>query len=905
MANEIAQHEQGWVAPRPYGAAALNEVDYYDIAQSSETHLRDYWKILRKHARRITIIFCGVMVLALLYNFFSPTTYTASAVLKIEPQNPTVTGVRDMAPAQLETGPYDYYQTQFALLKSQALAARVVKQLKLEANSSFNGENDSFNIVSAVFRGISDGISAATGFITSLFSKDARTGQAAQPAYELGVPPYLVGRYLKYLDVQPVRNTRLVEVIFSTPDPALSQMLANTHPTAFIQMILENRFNLTKEAKDFLSKKLADLREKVQKSEALLQDFREKHGVVSFEKGENIVVDRLVDLNKQLTKAKGDRIEAESLYQMTRNKNTQYLAQVLNNPLIQQLKGTIAGLEAERGRLLSIYTNEHPRAQELTQQIDESRRIINNEIATVLRGIESSYASARAREEALDAEAKRQANTALGLKVVGVDYAVLNEEVAVNRGLYDNVLKRLYETNVANDLAASNFEVMQRAELPQSPSSPAYLRNLIIGAALGLLLAIGTAFFLEYMDATINTSQGVWAAVSLSTLGVVPHLKSVPKYVTPPALPPREKARLIASGEATNEEFVSNELVVARDRWSVIAESYRTIRTALLLSQAEKPPKTVLITSPSPGDGKTVTVLNLGIALAQTGMKVLIIDGDLRRGRCHKILNIVNHRGLANVISGQQRLDECVSKTAIPGVDLLPRGTLPPNPTDLLMSEKMRRVVDIAAADYDHILIDSPPVIAVSDAAVLSSVADGVLLVIDSQRTTTPLARDAVHRLDAVGARMLGVILNGVDLRHPEYQDYQTYYSAYSAPEEDEQPAPAASDDYIIASPEDLDRVVGELGSRPGSFDSSHLRPGVLVPPTFFDRLAQALTEPLGSASAQLVARQIAELRETTNAFPMTRLWELVRNLSGAIAERPQKLRFLRTVSEEIRTLRT
>ena len=901
MANEIAQHQPGWVASRPYGAAALNEVDYYDVAQSSETHLRDYWKILRKHARRITVIFCGVLILALLYNFFSPTTYTASAVLKIEPQNPTVTGVQDMAPAQFETGPYDYYQTQFALLKSQTLAARVVKQLKLEANSSFNGEKDSFSIVSAVVRGINDGIAAVSDFFTSIFSKSSPKGQGKQAAYELGVPPYLVGRYLKYLEVQPVRNTRLVEITFNTPDPALSQALANTHPTAFIQMILENRFNLTKEAKDFLSKKLADLREKVQKSEALLQDFREKHGVVSFEKGENIVVDRLVDLNKQLTKAKSDRIEAESLYQMTRNKNTQYLSQVLNNPLIQQLKGTIAGLEAERGRLLSIYTNEHPRAQELTTQIDESRRILNNEIATVLRGIESSYSSARAREEALDAEAKRQANAALSLKVVGVDYAVLNEEVAVNKGLYDNVLKRLYETNVANDLAASNFEVMQRAELPQGPSSPAFLRNLIIGAMLGLLLAIGTAFFLEYMDATINTSQGVWAAVSLSTLGVVPHLKSVPKYLTPVSLPAREKTRLIDAGDGANDEFVSNELVVARDRWSVIAESYRTIRTALLLSQAEKPPKTVLITSPSPGDGKTVTVLNLGIALAQTGMKVLIIDGDLRRGRCHKILNIVNHRGLANVISGQQRLAECVSKTAIPGVDLLPRGTLPPNPTDLLMSEKMRRVVDIAAADYDHILIDSPPVIAVSDAAVLSSVADGVLLVIDGQKTTTPLARDAVHRLDAVGARMLGVILNGIDLRHPEYQDYQTYYSAYAGPGEEEQPV----SDYVIASPEDLDRVMGQLTGREGPIDSSKMRQDVLVPPPFFDRLAQALSEPLGPLSSQLVARQVADLRESPNAFPMTRLWELVRNLSESINERPQKLRFLRAVSDEIRTLRS
>jgi len=220
------------------------------------------------------------------------------------------------------------------------------------------------------------------------------------------------------------------------------------------------------------------------------------------------------------------------------------------------------------------------------------------------------------------------------------------------------------------------------------------------------------------------------------------------------------------------------------------------------------------------------------------------------------------------------------------------------------MSEKMRRVVDIAAADYDHILIDSPPVIAVSDAAVLSSVADGVLLVIDGQKTTTPLARDAVHRLDAVGARMLGVILNGVDLRHPEYQDYQTYYSAYAGPGEEEEQQEAASDNFVIASPEDLERVMGELGVNPVPLDLTGTRPGSLVPPVFFEKLAQSLNEPLGPASAEVVARQVRELRESTTAFPMTRLWELVRNLSEGITERPQKLRFLRTVSDEIRTMR-
>lgn len=797
MANEILQPPLESPATRSANAAVQRDADYYDASQASETHLRDYWKIIRKHARRIAIIVVASLGLALLYNVLSPTTYTARALLKIEPQNPTVTGVRDMLPSQLETGPYDYYQTQFALLESGSLAARVIKQLQLANHRVFNGEEDGFDPLGIVVRWVNGAIRSLAQAVGSLFSSDWAPPPSGPPVYELGVAPHLVGRYQQYLKVDPVRNTRLVAIVFTTPDPLLSQRLANNHPSAFIQMILENRFSLTREAKDFLDTKLAELRERVRHSENALQRFRQQHGVVSFEKGENIVVDRLVDLNKQLTKTKAERIEAESLYQLTRNKNTQYLAQVLNNPLIQQLKGSLAALESERGRLLSIYTHEHPRVQELAQQIGESRRILSAEIGTIVRGIESSYASARAREEALAAESKRQTNAALNLKEVGVEYAVLNEEVTVNRGLYDNVLKRLYETNVANDLAAANIEIIQRAELPQAPSSPTFFRNLVIALILGLFLAIGSAFFTEYMDGTLGTPQAVWAAVTLSTLGVVPHLKLLPKSAPPPLL----KKRATASLEATpgkNAEFVSHELIVARDRLSLIAESYRTIRTALLLSQAERPPKTVLLTSPSPGDGKTVTALNLAISLAQSGLRVLIIDADLRKGRCHKLLNVMSLQGLANVLSGQVSFAAAVRHSVITNLDLLPRGALPPNPTDLLMSAKMRRLLEEAGAEYDHIVIDSPPAIALSDAAVLASLCDGVLLVFDGRKTTTPAARDAVQKLDRVGAHILGVILNGIDLHDPEYHEYRAYYPAYR--EAGEEPATRALDEYVIDS---------------------------------------------------------------------------------------------------------
>ncbi len=774
----LARYYPNYVSSRttPQPAVRDEDMGYYYSDQEQSKHLRDYWQVILKRLRYGIPIFCGTVALGLLFSFLSPTLYTARSTLKIEPQNPvfsSVPGVGEL-PASAQMGNSvnnDYYSTQFALLKSRPLAARVIKGLGLETNPGLS--RGTFDVMSWIMWPVNF---LADSFNSLLFPRPKSTGKPT--AYELGVSPGLVSRYLNFLTVTPVKNTRLVDVTFSTPDPKLSQQLANAHATSFIQMILENRFNLTQEAREFLGKKLTELREKVVKAENELNKFSQQHGVVSLEKGENIVVDRLVDLNKQLTGVRSERIQAESLYQMTRNKNSEYLAQVLTNPLILQIKGTLANLETEKGRLSSIYTAEHPRIQELNQQIGEAKRGLASEVANIVRGIESNYSAARNREQALEAEAKKQQDTALDLKEVGVNYAVLNEEVVVNRGLYDNVLKRMNETSVANDLAASNIQVVERAELPTSPSSPKTARNLLASMVLGLFLAVAFAFFLEYMDATMNTPQQVWAAVSLATLGVVPHLRSLQQRYHPML---SENVSTNRVGPATPpEDAVGKEIVVAHDQFSMMAESYRSIRTALMLSQAERPPKVILMTSPCPNEGKTVTTLNLGIALAQSGKRVLAIDADLRKGRCHQLLHCRNHQGLANVLTGSVDVKKAIQETAINDFYLLPRGALPPNPADLLMSQTMRDILNELRSSFDFIVVDSPPIIAVSDAAVLSAICDGVVLVFNGERTTTQSARRAMERLDKIGARILGVILNGIDIRDPEYMDYRSYYPSYS-----------------------------------------------------------------------------------------------------------------------------
>lgn len=354
---------------------------------------------------------------------------------------------------------------------------------------------------------------------------------------------------------------------------------------------------------------------------------------------------------------------------------------------------------------------------------------------------------------------------------------------------------------------------------------------------------------------------------------------------------------------------------MARDQISLTAEAYRTIRTSLLLSRAEHPPKVILLTSPCPGEGKTVTTINLGMALAQSEQMVLVVDADLRKGRCHKLVNVPNQNGLVNVLTGQIGLRNSVKETAVRNFHVVPRGALPPNPADLLMSHKMTEVVQELRNSFDFVLIDSPPAIAVSDAAVISALCDGVLLVFHAQKTTAHAARQAVERLDSIGAKLLGVILNGVDIRNPDYVNYRSYYPTYYASMEAESQSvkrvngwdvSEGGEEDVISNVAGLDRVMENLGFKRTPNGRDGERPEAangVVPRQFFDRMNAALSEALGPRAFAAIANRSAALRESMDAFPKSRVWELTQLVSQEIADQTVKMRFLRAMSDEIRSL--
>jgi succinoglycan biosynthesis transport protein ExoP len=964
---------------RRIAAADDTQPQYNYASQQDEFHLSAYWNVFVKHRRLITLLSLVALAPGVYFALTATKLYTASAMIKIEPQTPRVTGVGELQP--LEFGrEYDYHKTQFALLKSRALAARVITGLKLETNGTFIDANVvTPNPIVHVMSWSLQPLRFLSSYIAALFKSGSKTEESypAEQATtvdklvpELKVFPGLIDRYLGFLGVVPIFQTRLVSVQFTTPDPTLSQTLANAHVETFMRMSEEGRFSLTQGAQEFLEQKKTELQQKLEESEGELNRFERANNVLSVGKGENIVVDRLVDLNKQLTAARAQRIEAESLYQTVQNRSYQDLTEVMRQGLVQQLKSNLANLEAEIARLETTFKPDHPRLQQLNHQITEAHQALNNEVVNVVKGIRSNYAAALARERALESEAGKQQHDAHKLRELGVQYTLLQEEVKANRTLYESVLKRLSETTIVNDVAVSNMQIVERAAMPLHPSGPNVSLYLLASIVSGFFLGVGAAFVREFFDSSVGTPDKVWRSVGLATLGTVPHFKFLTR--------PTYRKRQIEWGQQTGRPPVSREsakeLILDHGPLSLMNEAYRTIRTFLLLSQPDKPPQVILLTSPSPGEGKTVTSLNLSIALAHDGHTVLLVDGDMRKGCCHNRLGLTNSRGLSNVLTGGLSLDEGIQDTPIAGLSLLSRGIPPPNPTELLGSRRMKDILKDLRQRFEFILIDSPPVIALSDAAILSVVTDGVVLVFDGQRTSTASAQKAVELLDTVRARFLGVILNAVNLDNPAYSYHQTYtrydqdsndngkVNERSAKEPDE--TVAVFDNprnnrkvlhgwktYVVkinarevmnrlsrsihehvyrGLPIDVPRNgknVGQIHEDDGiepiavneeealksthvaqplgaeTISSQMVKPDEAVSQAFLNRLMDIFMESVGPVAPFIVCHHIGVLGESKEAFPKSRIGELVKSLEPEILQPEIRWRFQARIAEEIRNL--
>jgi polysaccharide biosynthesis transport protein len=581
--------------------------------------------------------------------------------------------------------------------------------------------------------------------------------------------------------------SRVVSISFDAYSPQLAADVANTAADQYISFSSENRLQGVESAKDFLKQKLREAEEELRKSEQSYNQYFSSHQIISLDNDKgNITLDRASELNKQLVEVENERRQAEALYQRSREVAPDDLPQVLNDTMVQNIARELSKQEQELANLSAKYQPNYPAVKQVQEQVNALREQLKESKQKVVRNIETQYEVARRKEADLKIALSQSKGEAIQQNRESVELNVIKQKLDIDRKIYEDLLQRSRQAGVESEFTPSNIRKIQTAEVPIAPVKPNKPLNIGLSILIGLALGIGLAFFIEYLNNTINSAEDVERITHLPPLGAIPSLQSLTKRKALAYSYGARKSTALAlsngSGGPSSHELVSN-----HDSRSSYAESYRALRTSLLLSSAEHAPRTMLITSSHPGEGKTTIVANTAISLAQTGARVIVLDGDMRRPRCHKILNTKNDVGLSTYLSRDIPLDEVIQEAVdIPNLHVLPAGPVPPNPSELLSSVKLRILLAQLQDRYDHVVIDSPPVIHVTDALIISPQVDGVALVVKSGHTPREAVVRSKQALMDVNAKVFGVVLNHVDLEREGYY-YNYNYSYYHQAEESSQ----------------------------------------------------------------------------------------------------------------------
>jgi polysaccharide biosynthesis transport protein len=767
----------------------LQNAAWADADDDERFDVRKYWAIVHKHRYVIGLAFLAVVSLVALNVFTAGRLYTAVATIQIEREVPNVAPVRGVE--FMERRDDDFYVTQYRIIRSRSIAARVIRELGLAEDprfSAYGGRGVVLELLPKAWR-----------FIVRLFpvppARDKAPADVA-PQEERGVPIALIDQYLAMLSVQPILNSRLVGIAFASPSPSLSAEISNAHVAAYREFIIDQRASLSTEAKKILESELAKARERLVNAEAAINRFRKERDVVGLEgEATDVVNAQLVDLNQRLTKTQAERIALESQYVLIQRRDYESVPAVARDETYRNLKSQLGLVRANRAELEQKFKPAFPALKEVLARERELNAQVNAHIHRIVSTVESSYLQAKAHEELLQKRFDLQRQRALAQKDISADYQTLKREVSTGQELYASLLHRLKDVDVAEEIKVTNIWTVDQAAIPTLPSHPRRLKTLGYAAAGGLILGLLLALLLEHLDNTVKSPEDVSRHLRLPTLGVVPsfglgaasygHGRSTSSRWLSGGLLGR--LRPGSRGATSNR----GDLVLEEKPRSLVAEAYRTIRTAILLSAADSKPKVIVITSSSAREGKTVTAINEAMALAEMGGKVLLLDGDIRKPRLRSIFDLPDVAGLSSYLTGQASLESAVFEIrrqrngngSRPGdtwglLHVIPSGPLPPNPAELLGSQKMRDLINRLRSDYDYIVIDTPPALPVTDAVLLSALADKVLLVVRAHETPVEVVEKCVERLMRARTSLLGVVLNDVDVTSLKYGK-RSYYSYY------------------------------------------------------------------------------------------------------------------------------
>jgi capsular exopolysaccharide synthesis family protein len=548
--------------------------------------------------------------------------------------------------------------------------------------------------------------------------------------------------------IAPVPKSRLVEVSFVAADPEFAARAVNVLAEAYVNQNMEVRRATVQNSLEWLSDELDRQQQKVEDGERALAEYREEQNALSLEDRQNIVVARLNQLNDAVTRAKTNRVQKETLYQQARAVDPlvapESMPAILQNPYIQSIKARVADLQRERGTLMQRYGDKYPDVIKVNASLEDAIAQLAQEVSRAVQAIHSDYESALAEERILNTALEEQKQAAMDLNRKSVGYTVLEREAESNRLLYETLLQREKELQVVSNSRGNNVRIVEPARVPAAPFAPTPRRALTLAAVAGLVLAFSLAFGIEYLDNTVKTPEDV-RRLRLPMLGLIPAIKG-------------QKAPAMAG--STFDQF---------------GESFRALRTSLALTAASDGTRVVLVTSAQPLEGKTTTACNLARALAHGGARVLLIDTDMRRPGVHGNFGLDNTHGLSDVLSGRAPITQVVQRLADPDLWVLTAGVVPSNPSELLGSHRMRALMSNARrGPFDWVILDTPPVMAVTDAVILTPWVTGVALVVRSEMTSRWHVDRVLETLAPSRPQILGVVLNRVDIARNRY-----YYSRY------------------------------------------------------------------------------------------------------------------------------
>ena len=696
----------------------------------SKIDFRAYWRTIRKRWPFVVLSVIVGTAIAFVVTYREPKVYESTCQVIIEPQAPQVLpGSKDVV--ELGTGSYwadrEFYETQYRIIQSTAVAQRTAEKLGLQFDPDYGPVDQ------ASKRNLTD-----------------------------------LGRMVAgQVSVKPLKDSRVALITITDRKPQRAALLANTLADTYIEYNLDYKLEGARSAMAWLAEQEAELKSQLESSELKLYQFKKDRNLlaVSLDDKQSMLSQNLASVNNKLTELRIHILEQDAKRRMIeRARNNiaeeETLPEIRANGNIVSLRSSFVQLAKEYSDLSSKYGPEHPRMKAITAQMESIKKAYQEEIDGVLATSEKAYQQMIDNEKSLKAMMDNERKEAIELSKIEVDYKPLQRAAEQNGKMYGLIASRQKEIDTTGPMRANNVRVLERAIEPGVPVRPRPLQNLMLGLLLGLATGIGLAFAIEALDNTLKTQSDVEQFLGVPVLGLVPVIGHAP------------------GGEPLPEELRERDLGVFMDPKSVAAECCRSIRTNILFMSPDRPLKTLVVTSPSPQEGKTTTAINLGVTMAEAGGRVLLVDTDMRRPRLHRSFGVSNHTGISTVTVGKSTIEEAIKRTDVPNLDVLPCGPVPPNPSELLHTDRFAAVLADCAKLYDRIILDSPPTSAVTDPAVLGNLADGVVLVVKAAETTRDSAMHARRQLTGAKARLCGVIVNAIDFSNPAY-GYDYYYRNY------------------------------------------------------------------------------------------------------------------------------